>query len=521
MSDNKMNVAYGRLSEEDLEKKGEHSVSIYNQLSLIKDYAKRMDLSIDKEYIDDGYSGINFDRPGFEKMIEDIEAGKISTIITKDMSRLGREFIDTAYYISEYFPKHDVRYIAINDKYDSNDPDNTTKGIMVNIRAIVNDRFVKDTSLKRTKTAISKTENGEFIGFLAPYGYKVVKKNGIRTLEIDEYAASIVKRIFTEIASGKTRNEVAEELNNDKVIPPVIYMNMTPSKNKSYYYDWSDKIIYRILKNKTYTGATIIRKSLKKNYKQKKRTVIAIRDREIKENTHPAIISPDLYEEANSKLRIMKRKEKNNYNGTFNEIVICGECGRKMTACRKQRTNGNIEYYFACTKVMERKKCQNRIIRDTKLRKIVEGTLMNLVNDFVDEEEIVSDITKKLVQKDRIQLKIDNAKQDIEVHDTNIRNLYLKKTKGEISLNDFIKEKNKESKLKNKQEENLRLLIEKRNFDYKKNEVKIFYNQFINDDILSKDYIKDFIDKIIIHKDNTVQIVFRFGVGKMKAIKLY
>ena len=100
MNDSKMTVAYGRLSEEDLEKKEEYSVSIYNQLSLIKDYANRIGFSIDKEYIDDGYSGINFDRPGFERMIEDIEAGKISTVITKDISRLGREFIDTAYYIS-------------------------------------------------------------------------------------------------------------------------------------------------------------------------------------------------------------------------------------------------------------------------------------------------------------------------------------------------------------------------------------------------------------------------------------
>lgn len=516
-----MNVAYVRLSEEDLEKKWEHSVSIYNQLSLIKDYAKQMNFSIDKQYIDDGYSGIYFDRPGFEKLIEDIEAGKISTVITKDISRLGREFIDTAYYISEYFPKHNVRYIAINDKYDSNDLDNSMKEIMVNIRAIVNDRFVKDTSLKRTKTAISKTENGEFIGFLAPYGYKVVKKDGKRTLEIDEYAAGIVKRIFTEIASGTTRNEVAEELNNDKVLPPIIYMNMTPSRDKSYYYDWSDKIIYRILKNKTYTGATIIRKSIKKNYKQKKRTVIAICDCEVKENTHPKIISLDLYEKANSKLRTMKRKEKNNYDGSFSGLVICDVCERKMKACRRQRENGNIEYYFACTKVLERKKCPNRIICETKLKKIVESTLINLVSDFVDEDEIISNVTKKLVQKDRIQLKIDNIKQNIKVYDMKIRNLYLKKAKGELSLDDFIKEKNKESKLKNEQEKNLQLLIEKGNFDDKKNKVKNLYNQFVNRDLFLKDSIKEFIDKIIIHKDNTVQIVFKFGVGKTKIMKLY
>lgn len=521
MSNNKMTVAYVRLSDEDLEKKGEYSVSIYNQLSLIKDYANRMELSIDREYVDDGYSGINFDRPGFEKMVNDIETEKISTVITKDMSRLGREFIDTAYYISEYFPKYNIRYIAINDQYDSNSPDNITKEIMVNIRAIVNDRYVKDTSLKRAKTAIAKTENGEFIGFLAPYGYKIVKKGDKRTLEIDEYAAGIVKRIFTNIASGKTRNEVAEDLNKDKVLPPVIYMNMTPSKNKSYYYDWSSAIIYRILKNKTYIGATVIRKSLKRNYKQKKRIVIPIQDREIKEDTHPAIITMKLYEEANSRLKTMKRKEKNNYDGTFSNLVVCGECGRVMTACRKRRENGNVEYYFACTKVVKRKKCPNKIIHDNKLRTIIENTLKELIDDFVDKEEIISDVTRKMVQKDRTSMKITNIKKDIEVHDTNIKNLYLKKTKGEITLDEFIKEKNRESELKNKQEENLRMLVERENSDYKKSEVLHFYNQFINGDIFLKDYIKDIIEKIIIHKDNTIQIVFKFGVGKTKTIKLY
>ncbi len=448
MNDSKMTVAYGRLSEEDLEKKEEYSVSIYNQLSLIKDYANRIGFSIDKEYIDDGYSGINFDRPGFERMIEDIEAGKISTVITKDISRLGREFIDTAYYISEYFPKHKIRYIAVNDEYDSNDPNNHTKEIMVNIRAIVNDRFVRDTSLKRTKTAIAKTENGEFIGFLAPYGYKIVKKEGKRTLEIDEYAASIVKRIFLAIASGKTRNEVAEELNHDKVVPPIIYMNMTLSRNRVYCCDWSDKMIYRILKNKTYTGATIVRKSLKKDYKQKRRMVIPIRDREIKENTHPLIITLDLYEEANSKLKVLKRKEKNNYNGIFRGLVVCGECGRIMTPCRKRRKNGNIEYYFACTKVVKRQKCRNRIICDTKLKMIIENTVKKLIDDFIDKEEIVSNITKKMMQKDRVDLKIANIKQNIEVHDTNIRNLYLKKTKGELSLDEFIRERIRKQNLK-------------------------------------------------------------------------
>lgn len=152
MESNKLVCAYVRISNEDLDKNKDYSVSIYNQLSLIKEYAKRMGLKIDKEYIDDGYSGINFERPGFESLRNDVDDGKVAVIITKDMSRLGREFIETAYYISEYFPKHNVRYISINDNYDSEDPNNSQKDLMLAVQSIINDRFIKETSTKLKAT---------------------------------------------------------------------------------------------------------------------------------------------------------------------------------------------------------------------------------------------------------------------------------------------------------------------------------------------------------------------------------
>lgn len=516
-----MKVAYVRLSEDDIDKNGKYSASIYNQLSQIKDYAKKMELTIDKEYIDDGYSGINFNRPAFEELKQDIDDGKIATIITKDMSRLGREFIETAYYISEYFPRNDVRYIAINDEFDSNDPDNINKDIMVGIRSILNDRLVKDTSIKRQQVAYSKTCDGEFIGFIAPYGYKVVKKNKKRTLEIDKYAANIVKRIFTSIASGKTRNEVANELNKDKISPPVLYMNMTPSRDKRYYNDWTDKIIYRILKNETYTGKLVIRKSLKKNYRQKKRAFVPIRDRKTKDNTHPAVISESLFNEANSKLKICKRREKNNYDGTFSDLAICGTCGRIMSACRTTKQSGNVKYYFACTRVENRKKCINRVLYDSKLRDIVYNTIKELIGNFVAEDEIIDNVSNNIIKNNRFNLKVSNIKQNIEVHNSNIRNLYLKKTKGEITLNEFIDKKKEESFLIDKQERELNQLIEKCNVETKKIEIKEYYKKFIDRDILMKEYIKELIEKIVIHKDNTIQIVFKFGIGETKKIRLY
>ena len=192
-------------------------------------------------------------------ILVDIESGMIGTVITKDLSRLGRNFIETAYYIGEYFPRNHVRYIAINDQFDSDSSDIHDQQIMMEIKALINDWYVKDVSTKRKQVASTKTEDGQFIGVIAPYGYKIKKENGRRTLKIDEYSAGIVKRIFTEIASGKARSEVAEGLNKDKITPPIIYMNMTQSKKKKYCFDWSDNIVYRILKNKTYTGKIVKR----------------------------------------------------------------------------------------------------------------------------------------------------------------------------------------------------------------------------------------------------------------------
>lgn len=518
---NKLTVAYGRLSQEDVNKLKEFSSSIYHQLAIIQSYAMEKGLHIDKEYIDDGYSGVSFDRPAFEKLKDGIESGNIGTVITKDMSRLGRNFIETAYYIGEYFPRNNVRYIAINDQFDSDSADVCEQQIMMEIKALINDRYVKEVSTKRKQVADAKTEEGQFIGALPPYGYRIKKENGRRTLEIDEYSASIVKRIFSEIASGRTRSEVAAELNKDGILPPIIYMNMTQSEKKKYYFDWSDKIIYRILKNKTYTGKIVKRKSSKRNYHQKKRDFIPIRDRETINHCHPIIITEELFDEANNQLKIMKRKEKNDYGGLFSKLVICGECGNIMTVCRRKRENGNIKYYFACTRVDDRRRCSNRTIADSKLQLIVTNTVKKLIHSYTNKDEITRKATRNLLKGERPNLKIAKLKEKIELHNTNVRNLYLKKTTGEISLADFIEKKEAESLLKEQSERILKKVIESKNETLRKQELLKKYNQFISSDNFIYDVIKDLIDKVIIYKDHTIEISFKFGVEKSKEIKLY
>ncbi len=514
MNNNGLVVAYLRLSEEDLKKEKEYSESIYNQLGCIKSYAKSMGLNIDREYIDDGYSGVNFDRPAFENLKNDIDNHLISIVITKDMSRLGRNFIDTAYYISEYFPKNNVRYIAINDNFDSNNPNNEGQKIILNIQSIINDRYVKDVSDKRKRTAMLKTESGEYIGVYAPYGYKIKKVDNKRTLEIDEYSANIVKKIFTEIASGKTRQEVSLELNNLKIIPPMVYLNMTSGKGKKYSYDWSDKIVYRIIKNHTYTGSIVKRKTEKLSHYQKKRTVIPIRDRKIINHCHPAIIKEELFDAANSRLREMKRKEKNFYNGLFSGLVVCGTCGRVMTACRVQKKGRKVQYYFECTRVNNNHKCKSRNIADSKLRTIFKETLENIINNYVDEDEIINKATNNLISDERVNTKISYLKKDIELHNVNIRNLYLKKSTGEITLDEFIKEKDKETKLKENSEKLLREKIESKNIMIRKTELLEKYNQFINNGEYINDIVREVVNQIIVYNDNTLVISFKFGLGE-------
>lgn len=516
MHNTQLVVGYLRLSENDLEKKYDYSKSIYNQSQIIHEYAKKLGLRIDDEYIDDGYSGIHFDRPEFGRLLEDVRAGKVAVVITKDISRLGREFVETAYYISEYFTKYHVRYIAINDQYDSINSNSEYMDIMLKIRSIMNDRYVKDISNKRKQVAQLQTHQGNFLGPLAPYGYKIVKKHGKRSLEIDEQAAEIVKRIFSSITNGKTRIEIAMELNAEKVPPPIVYMNMTYASNRKYFLDWSDQIIYRILTNKTYIGRLVIRKSIKTDYKQKKRDYIYISKRETIENTHPAIVSESLFKEANSKLRMIKKRRSsiNKCNRFFYQKVMCGECGKIMTLHEIVNNNKKV-YYWKCGKITNRKKCINRVIYDSKLRNISLHTITKLINDFVDEKDIFKRVEKYVVPKYTLKVKERNIKQNIELCDYNIHKLYMKKVSGEIDLDTFLCQKKIQIDAKKNYE--CKLLQINDIYNKKKdNNIKQYYRDFLRKSILSAESLEYLVNKIIIYNDGVIQFSFKFHIGNRK-----
>lgn len=517
--------SYIRLSEEDYKKnKEDMSKSIMNQISYIEEYAKNIGLIVNKNYIDDGYSGINYNRPAFEEMMEDIRNNKIDTIITKDLSRLGREYIETAYYITKFFPENNIRYIAINDNYDSNSPDTMYNDVVIGFKSVMNDRYIKDTSIKIKEIKRMKTKQGNYMGFIAPYGYIKEYADNKITLKIDKVASKIVERIFKEVANGISTKEVANSLNEEKVLTPMQYMKMTKSRNKNYYDEWSDKIIYRIIRNHTYTGDNIIRKSVKPNYKQSKRTWVAIRDREIMESTHPAIVTQELFKNANSKIKQIEKKENRikNYKGILKGIVFCGECGKQMSVTGRTRESGNIHYHFYCVNNKKKyNKCENnKKISDSVLKEIVYKNLKEIIDDFVNEKRVMEKASDNIMKKDNLKYKIKNIEATIESHNNKIRDLYIQKTKDEISLEQFLKNKDIENTKKENLEKELEQLIKQKEIAVKKEELEKKYRELMTEENIYKFAFNDLIKKVIFNKDRSIVIEFNFDIMPKHKLQL-
>ncbi len=504
----KFNCAYIRLSEED--DKNAYSESILNQIALIEEYAKNNQIEIHKKYIDDGFSGINFSRPAFEEMLKELEKGNIGVIITKDFSRLGREYIETSYYITRYFPEHNIRYIAINENYDSIKNKNDIDEVMIGIKGIMNDRYIKETSKKIQEVKKQKTKQGYYMGFIAPYGYKKIKeRNGKITLIPDEKVKNIVQRIFEDMANGKTRNQVAQSLNREKILSPMQYLKMTKSKNKTYYDKWSPGIIYSIIRNQIYIGNTYKRKSSKKNYRQKKRNYINQSKREIILNTHPAIISKELFKKANEKIRRNNEKttRKKEYYGKLESIVKCGECGNFMKVSGKKRENGKVTYSLYCPDGKNKNKtCNNtHTISTEKIENIIYSKFMEILKDKKIKDYIIENSTKYYAKQKKYKNKKEYLQQAIKKNKLQIKKLYLEKTDNIISTDKFIKQRDTLNKNIETYEKLKEQIVNEIIYENKKNEIIQKFNKFCDKNNLMN-HLDELVSEILLYTDRTLKI---------------
>ena len=370
-TNNKITALYCRLSQEDA-RMGE-SLSIENQKSMLLQYCKEHHFPNPLFFVDDGYSGTTYERPGFQKMLDEIEAGKVGVVLTKDLSRLGRNSALTGLYTNFTFPQNGVRYIAINDNYDTADP-NSINNDFAGIKNWFNEFYARDTSRKIRAVQKAKGERGVPLTVNVPYGY-VKDLEDKRKWLVDEEAAAVVRRIFEMCMEGRGPQQIANQLKADKVLTPTAYKKRkgmkTPQAAPENPYGWCDSSVVNILERREYTGCTVNFKTYSNSIWDKKQRENPVEKQAIFENTHEAIISDDVFRRVQEIRQHRHRKTRSGRSSMFSGLVFCSDCGEKLYygATNNYRTEGA---FFDCSLHWKYKeKCPTHYIRESILERMV------------------------------------------------------------------------------------------------------------------------------------------------------
>lgn len=430
MKENKIYKAaiYVRLSKEDGDVSDASKVesnSISNQKELIKEFLKtKSEIEVVSERVDDGYSGVNFDRPAFQLMLEDIKQGKIDCVVVKDLSRFGRNYIESGRYIEKIFPMLGVRFIAINDNYDSLVGKSQTDEIVIPFKNLINDAYCRDISIKIRSHLDVKRRKGEFIGSFTIYGYKKDEDNH-NTIVIDEYAAGIVNDIYVWKIAGMSQQKIADKLNDMGVLSPAEYKRSCGINYKAKFQTkskalWSAVAVTRILTNEGYTGTLIQGKYTTPNYKVKKTIEKDSGDWVRIENAYEAIISREqfnLVQEILAKDTRVAPDMKTVY--LFSGIAVCGDCGRLMS--RKVSTVSGKKYvYYMCSANKKEGVCSSHRIREDELEKAVVIYLNSYIQKLCDMKQLLACIEKLPLQEidvKRLDMRIVQLEQEAEKYD--------------------------------------------------------------------------------------------------------
>ena len=369
MSNLKKTALYCRLSQDDGPE--DDSNSIQNQKNILQKFAEDHHFPNPCFYVDDGFSGGNFQRPAFQQMISDMENGEIGIIVTKDLSRLGRKQLHTGLYIEERFPMFGVRYIAINDNVDT---DSSESNDLMPFKNLFNEWFIRDTSRKIRAVLKAKAERGERLGTRAPYGY--IKDPETKKLAVDDEAAAIVRRIFAMCASGNGPSQIARILKKEQVLTPTMYaytrygMNHT-CLDTAHPYNWSDSAIANLLENEIYLGNTVNMKYSTKSYKDKRRVEHSREECLVFKDTHPALITQEVWDIVQrvrkNRRRPTKMEEQNKYSG----LVFCADCGSNMVLHRARTMSASYNHFTCRTYKKDGESCTGHYIRECVLDEVV------------------------------------------------------------------------------------------------------------------------------------------------------
>lgn len=414
-------ACYCRLSRDD-EQDGT-SVSIETQVKVLEDYCKSNNISVADFYCDDGFTGTNFDRPNFKRMMSDVNNGNVNMVVVKDLSRFGRNYIEVGKYIEDVFPEIGVRFVAIGDDVDTV-RENTDLDFMLPLKNIFNQYYPADCSRKTRQAFVTKAKRGEFIGSQAPYGYK--KSAGDKhILEIDEVTAPTVKWIFEMIAyHGYGYNKIARTLSDKKVITPAAYQ---AQRSGHIYekdpYNWNLATIVKMMENTAYLGHVTSGKRRKVSFKSK-REVKQPQDKWIvNENMHEPLISQQLWDDAHKRLEARKRTSRSGFENIFSGLIKCDKCGYALGISNAS----DRENYFCCNtyKKKGKDKCSIHYIRYDDLYECVLADLQELLREVCDNGETFrANVLKRLGNAD-VQNKA-SAEDEISNLETRIKELEIK-----------------------------------------------------------------------------------------------
>lgn len=409
---------YMRLSRDD--EGAEESISITNQRKMLRTYAKEQGFIVFDEYIDDGISGTTFERPAFQRMIQDIEDKKINLVITKDLSRLGRDYILTGQYTELYFPSKKVRYIAINDGYDSESPYSD----IVPFKNVINEMYARDTSKKIRSAFETRMREGSFVGPRAPYGYQRDPRNK-HHLVIDEPAAEIVIGIFRAAAGGATPKRIAMGLNERGILTPAMYRcSQNPDlkiENFSKRQEWTSGTITKMLRNIVYLGHMAQGKTTKLSFKSDVTLCNPKEEWFVVENTHEPLVSEEIFDLAARRSKQRTCVPKGKFQNIFSGIAKCAGCGRNMSTVGTRKKGARANLACGGYKLYGSKECSNHFIDYDMLYNLVLDSMKELIQISQKEQDAILREAEQKVQKRKPQ------DHDQEIKELTKRNRQLDK----------------------------------------------------------------------------------------------
>lgn len=492
------------------------SGSITTQRSFLTNFCEENGIIINNIYADDGYSGANFDRPGFKKMIQDIEDGKINMVIVKDLSRLGRVSSRVTYYTDEYFPEKRIRFIAVADAIDSGLQD-TSGDEMAQFKAFFNEWFLRDVSKKIRTGKKARAKSGKVMVTYPTYGYKKDPMNKNHYI-VDEEIAPIVKEIFELAKEGKTPTQIAKVMTDKKYkVPSDVVGNTHTRSSTEIKRGWNRNSIKRILTNQVYLGYVVSGKIKKVNYKSKKILLMPENDWIVVKNQHEPLIDEDTFDLVQQLIKSRTRVKKRKHDWLLCGLLFCEECGKQLSICNP---NGNEVFYTKCNTYSVNTYLHLCTPHNNQLENLTQAILNNIRETckiFLEQEkenynQISRDCYKKYESnKNTSEKEISALTRKIRVLEKKIDNLYDDKVNGKIKVSDFDRiygDTVNEKMLAQDRIDFIKktLTNDKKMIDYDK-----IVSDFVNMKNITRPILVQLVEKITIDKNKNVKIYYKFN----------